>query len=156
MSNLPFHWTVIKIIWSEYSGPRMVRVNAWWWHQIEIFSALLAFCAGNSPVNGEFPAQRPVMRSFDVIFDLCLNKWLSKQSWGWWSETLSLWRHCNGVDCSNCVCCSGVIHNRTSNGSWCMCIKGEMSGTVCVTFTWYMYIYELFIAFVCFVVCSLL
>ena len=37
----------------------------------------------------------------------------------------------------------------TSNGSWCMGIKGEMSGTVCVTFTWYMYIYELFIAFVC-------
>ena len=38
----------------------------------------------------------------------------------------------------------------TSNGSWCMGIKGEMSGTVCVTFTWYMYIYELFIAFVFF------
>ena len=37
----------------------------------------------------------------------------------------------------------------TSNGSWCMGIKGEMSGTVCVTFIWYMYIYELFIAFVC-------
>ena len=44
----------------------------------------------------------------------------------------------------------------TSNGFWCMGIKGEMSGTVCVTFTWYMYIYELLIAFVCFVVCSLL
>ena len=27
----------------------------------------------------------------------------------------------------------------TSNGSWCMGIKGEMSGTVCVTFTWDMY-----------------
>ena len=38
----------------------------------------------------------------------------------------------------------------TSNGSWCMGIKGEMSGTVCVTFTWYMYICELFIAFVVF------
>ena len=35
----------------------------------------------------------------------------------------------------------------TSNGSWCMGIKGEMSGTVFVTFTWDMYIYELFIAF---------
>ena len=45
-----------------------------------------------------------------------------------------------------------------SNGSWCMGIKGEMYGTVCVTFTWdmYIYIYELFIAFVSFVVCSLL
>ena len=47
---------------------------------------------------GEFPVQRPVTRSFDVFFDLCLNKRLSKQSWGWWCETLSrpLWRHRNG------------------------------------------------------------
>ena len=34
---------------------------------------------------GEFPAQRPVSRSSDVFFDLCLNKRLSKQSWGWWT-----------------------------------------------------------------------
>ena len=52
-------------------------------------SALLAIYAGNSPVPGEFPAQRPVTRSFDVFFDLRLNKRLSKQSWGWWFETLS-------------------------------------------------------------------
>ena len=44
-------------------------------------SALLAICAGNSPVTGEFPAQRPVTRNFDVFFDLRLNKRLSKQSW---------------------------------------------------------------------------
>ena len=35
---------------------------------------------GNSPVTGEFPSQRPVTRSFDVFFDLRLNKRLSKQS----------------------------------------------------------------------------
>ena len=54
---------------------------------------------GNSPVIGEFPAQRPVTRRFDVFFDLRLNKRLSKQSWGWWSATPlgSLWRHCNTV-----------------------------------------------------------
>ena len=48
-----------------------------------------------SPVPGEFPAQRPVTRSFDVFFDLRLNKRLSKQSWGLWFESLScpLWRH---------------------------------------------------------------
>ena len=40
---------------------------------MEIFSALLAICAGNSPVPGEFPTQRPVTRSFDVFFDLRLN-----------------------------------------------------------------------------------
>ena len=51
----------------------------WWRHQMETFSSLLAFCAGNSPVPGEFHAQRPVTRSLDVTFDLRLNKRLSKQ-----------------------------------------------------------------------------
>ena len=61
------------------------------------FTALLAIFAGNSPVPGEFLAQRPVTRNFDVFFDLRLNKPLSKQWWGWWFETLSrpFWRHCN-------------------------------------------------------------
>ena len=69
---------------------------------METFSALLAICAGNSPVPGEFPTQRPVTRSFDVYFDLCPNERLSKQSWGWWFETLSspLWRHRNVESCS--------------------------------------------------------
>ena len=69
-------------------------------HQMETFSALLAIFAGNSPVPGEFPAQRPVARGFDIFFDVRLNKRLSKQSWGWWFETLScpLRRHCNAID----------------------------------------------------------
>ena len=71
--------------------------DSWWRHQMETFSALLAICAGNSPVSGEFPSQRPVTRSFYVFFYLRLNERLSKQSWGWWFETpsCSLWRHCN-------------------------------------------------------------
>ena len=48
---------------------------------METFSVLLAISAGNSPVPGEFPTQRPVTRSFGVFFDLRLNKRLSKQSW---------------------------------------------------------------------------
>ena len=56
--------------------------EVWWRHQMETFSALLAICAGNSPVTGESPTQRPVTRSFDIFFDLSLNKRLSKQSWG--------------------------------------------------------------------------
>ena len=62
-------------------------------------AALLALCAGNSPATGEFSSQRPVTRSFDVFFDLRLNKRLSKQSWGWWLETTSrsLWRRCNVI-----------------------------------------------------------
>ena len=73
--------------------------DAWWRHQMETFSALLALCAGNSSVTGEFPTQRPVMRSFDVFFDLRMSKWLGKQCWGWWFEmpSRSLWRHFNEV-----------------------------------------------------------
>ena len=45
------------------------------------------------------PTQRPVTRSFDVFFDLRLNKRLSKQWRGWWFETLSRpsCRHRNGL-----------------------------------------------------------
>ena len=66
---------------------------------METFSALLALCAGNSLVIGEFHSQRPVTRTFDVFFDLRLYKRLSKQSWGWWFETPSrpLWCQCNGI-----------------------------------------------------------
>ena len=60
---------------------------------METFSALLVICAGNSPVPGEFPTQRPVTRSFDVYFDLRPNKRLSKQSWGWWFQYLNIKRY---------------------------------------------------------------
>ena len=61
-------------------------------------SALLALCAGNSPMTGEFPPQRSVTRSFGVFFDHRLHKRLNKQSRRLWFETQSssLWRHCNG------------------------------------------------------------
>ena len=49
---------------------------------------------------GEFPTQRPVTRSFDVLFDLRLNKRLSKQPWGWWFKTpsWSFWRQRNELE----------------------------------------------------------
>ena len=59
---------------------------SWWRHHMETFSALLALCAGNSPVTGEFRTPRPVTRSFDVFFDLRLNKRLSKQTTRCWFE----------------------------------------------------------------------
>ena len=77
------------------------KYHMMWWHMMTssngTFHALLALCARNPPVRGEFLAQRPVARSFDVFFDLRPNKRLSKHSWGWWFETLSrsLWRHCD-------------------------------------------------------------
>ena len=53
-------------------GVACKRNISWWRHQMEALSALLALCAGNSPVTSEFPVQRPVTRSFDVFFDLRL------------------------------------------------------------------------------------
>ena len=98
-------WSVSIMTWCQtgdrpLSTPRTTQFSdAWWCHQMETFSALLALYAGNSPVPGEFPTQRPVTRSFDVYFDLRPNRRLSKQSWGWWFETASwpLWRHRNGM-----------------------------------------------------------
>ena len=94
-SNEILQWDSLQ--WGGYHLIQTLYNKTWWCHQMETFSALLAICAGNSPVNDEFPAHRPVTRSFDVFFHLHLNKRLSKQSWGWWFETLSrpLWRHCN-------------------------------------------------------------
>ena len=86
--------------------PNIGHCLTWWRHQMETFSTLLAICAGNSPVRVEFPPQRPVTRSFDVFFDLCLNKLFIKQSWGWWFAMPScpLWHHCNGP-LPNQECC---------------------------------------------------
>ena len=50
-----------------YSGPDLRK------HQS---SASLAICAGNSPVTGEFPAQRPVMRKMFPFDDVIM---LAKQ-----------------------------------------------------------------------------
>ena len=75
----------------------LVAFATWRLHQMETVSASLAFCTGNSPVTGEFPQIRPVARSFDVFFDLCLNQQLGKQWRLRWFETPShsLWRHYN-------------------------------------------------------------
>ena len=95
-------WHKSEIVFHEgqLAGRTRAGSEAWWRHQMEMFSMLLALCAGNSPVSGKFPSQRPVTRSFNVFFDLCMNKWLSKQSWCWWFDTPScpLWRHRN-EDC---------------------------------------------------------
>ena len=60
----------------------------WWRHQVETFSALLALCAGISPMTDEFPAQRPVTGSFDVSL-ICA--WI--YCWGNNREAGDLRRH---------------------------------------------------------------
>ena len=90
-------------------------------------------------VTGEFPAQRPVTRSFDVFYDLRLNKRLSKQSWGWWFEThLSpLWRHCNGIIWilpNYCEVFSGPYHKisqRMCFERWCRSFGSHVAESFC-------------------------
>ena len=94
-NSIPGHDTA-KILpmpkqhWSSVTYEDTVAITrlSWWRHEMETFSALLAICAWNSPVPGEFPAQRPVTQSCDAFFDLRLNKRLSIQWWGWLIETL--------------------------------------------------------------------
>ena len=112
--------------------------TTWWRHQMETFSVSLALCVGNSPVTGEFPSQRPVTWSFDVFFDLHLNKRFSKQSWGCWFETPwhSLWRHCSEDKTYHYGC--QVPHptpivNRTESKCWLEKIWSiNLFHTICV------------------------
>ena len=73
------NWHSIQCVKSHW-----ILHMSWWRHQMEKFSALLAICAGNSPLT-------------DAVFDLCPNIRLSKQWWGWWFETpwRSSWRDCH-------------------------------------------------------------
>ena len=86
---LEFMKPLFSTTYSRIFLSRRWTQKTWCRHQMETFSGLLAICAGNSPVPDEFPTQRLETRSFDVFFDMRLNKPLSKQSWGWWFETLS-------------------------------------------------------------------
>ena len=60
---------------------------------MKTFSALLAICAGNSPVTVEFPAQRPVTRS--LMFPL-ICAWIN--GWVNYGEAGDLIRHCVHYD----------------------------------------------------------
>ena len=61
--------------------PICSRGSPWGRHQMVTFSALLALCAGNSPVTGEFPSQRPVTRSFEVFCAL-IKCWVNNRAAG--------------------------------------------------------------------------
>ena len=57
------------------------------------------------------PHKWPVTRSFDVFFDLRLNKRLSKQSWGWWFE----------------ACIQGMLHTNEETRVLITSCKGWVS-----------------------------
>ena len=102
---------------------------SWWRHQMETFSCYWPFVRG---------IHRPVTRSFDVSFDLRLNKRLSKPSWGWWFETpkRSLWRHSNALPClmSGCWWLSIFWYligtNKCTEKYWPICCEAH---NICVS-----------------------
>ena len=65
---------------------------------MDTFSELPALCEGNPPINGEFPSQRQVTRSFDDFFDLHLKKQLKnnrdagdlKRHWAHYDATVMI------------------------------------------------------------------
>ena len=83
--------------------PPQIGLKSWCRHQMESFSTLLALCAGNSPVTGEFSSQRPVARSFDIYFDLRLN-----YNWANNGNTGDLGRHRAHYDVT-VICSSDVF-----------------------------------------------
>ena len=60
--------TLPSLVTTDFVETTKFGASIWWRHEVETFFALLAFCAGNPPVTGEFPAQRLVTRNFDVFF----------------------------------------------------------------------------------------
>ena len=83
----------LYVHWSN--GRHGRHLSSRWRHQMETFSVLLAICAGNSPVPGEFPTQRPVTRSFDVsLICVWINCWVNNREAG------DLRRYCAHCDVS--------------------------------------------------------
>ena len=69
----------------------------WYYSEFTRFITAPKYNIMTSSNGNKFPLYWPLTRNFDVFFDLRLNKWLSKQSWGWWFETPShpVWRDGN-------------------------------------------------------------
>ena len=97
--GLPFNLTALPRLPMVRTATR--KNMAWWRHQMETFSALLALCEGKPPVTGGFPSQRPATGSFNIFFHLRLTKRLSKQHGTWNMEkrgallffVVTWWRH---------------------------------------------------------------
>ena len=110
--SMPMNWACWICIKSTLTHDDVIK----WKHTPRYWPFV---SARNSPVPGEFLAQRPVTWNIYVFFDLRLNKLLSKQPWGWWFETPPhpLWCHRNAKQ---------TKHNKMQTvhiilGTYCLC-----------------------------------
>ena len=127
------------------------RSVSWWRHQIETFSALLALCAGNSPVTGEFPAQKPMTRS--LMFSL-ICAWINTREAGdlnihsfeYTPVRLVIWDAIATIMTS----CNGNVHQNQIFVYVCVCYWSlQMNGNILVkTFLEYQYILKTLFGFV--------
>ena len=60
----------------------LANEDSWWRHQMETFVAILAVCAGNSLVTGEFPSQRPVTGMTFSLIRAWINSWVDNSEAG--------------------------------------------------------------------------
>ena len=92
-----------KLNWSTTHGIDLIY-PAWWRHQMEIFSALLAICAGNSPVPGDFP-HKGQLRGALMFSLICvwINGWVNpyfplpkrRRRWQYEKTLLPRWISCS-------------------------------------------------------------
>ena len=136
------HYQCINSSWPSDATWRQTSLSTWWRHQMETFSALLAICAGNSPVPGEFLAQRPVTRSFHVFFDLRLTKPWSKQSWGWWFRCYCA--HCD-VIVINIDCGYGILVSIGSGNGLVPNTQQAITWTIDNSYHWRIYVLRIFV-----------
>ena len=114
-----------------HNGPPLsqngrVSAGPWWHHQMEIFSVLLALCAGNSPITGGFLSQRPVTSSCDVSFDLAWrNSWVNNWDAG---DLRRQHAHYDVTVMPSLACCRCPLCQMSKNGKgfilqqrMCMC-----------------------------------
>ena len=81
-------------------GSSFPHMGSCWRHQMETFCALLALCAGNSPVTGEFLSHSHKGQWRGALKFSLIGAWMN--GWGWWFETPShsLWSHCYVISCN--------------------------------------------------------
>ena len=112
-----------------------VCVRTLWYHDDVIkwkhFPRNRPFVRGihRSPMHSPHKGQS-VTRSFDVFYDMRLNKRMSTQGWGWWLGTpwRPLWRHCNVEILKKKFASLALCPSVT--GTWILITRGQWCGAV--------------------------
>ena len=103
-------------------------LHTWWRHQMETFSALLAICAGNSPVNSLHKGQWRGALMFSLICTW-INGWVKNREAGGLGTHRPLWRHCNDP-----------------LSFWCWMVNTSLPCTVLSLKKWLVLIFQIYVS----------